>query len=288
VTARTYLFVPGDRAEMLDKAPLRGADAVICDLEDAVASDRKQVARETVAAWLDRAPNAGCEVWIRTNAETAAADIDAVLGRTVTGIVVAKAGPQLVAEVDEALTTAEARLGLLAGSIAVMPIIESASAVLDMRAIAGGPRVQRLAAGEADLTSELGMAPDMDDGLLPLRVQLVVTSAAAGIAPPVGPVETDFRDLQGLRASTVRLARMGFRARAAIHPAQVRVINEALTPSQDEVRHARSVVDRLADAGGGATTDDAGRLIDQAVLKGARDVLARAAMAGLQAPEEGR
>ena len=277
MTARSYLYVPGDRAEMLEKAPLRGADAIICDLEDAVAPDGKQAARATVAAWLDRAPAEAGEVWVRVNAESAASDIAAVVGPTVTGIVLAKATPQLVLEADKALSEAESRLGLAPRVVAVMPLIESARGVLDMRAIAEGPRVERLAAGEADLTSELGMAPDNEEGLLPLRVQLVVTSTAAGIGAPVGPVATDFRDLDALGMSTVQLARLGFRSRAAIHPAQVSVINEALTPSEDEVRRARSVLDRLSAAGGAATTDDDGRLIDQAVVNGAREVVERAA-----------
>ena len=279
MTARSYLYVPGDRAEMLEKAPLRGADAIICDLEDAVAPDAKPAARATVAAWLGRAPADAGELWVRVNAERATSDITDVVGPAVTGIVLAKATPQLVFEADEALTEAESRLGLAPRVVAVMPLIESALGVLDMRAIAEGPRVERLAAGEADLTSELGMAPDNEEGLLSLRVQLVVTSAAAGIGAPVGPVATDFRDLAGLRTSTLQLSRLGFRSRAAIHPAQVSVINEALTPSQDEVRRARSVLDRLSAAGGAATTDDDGRLIDQAVVKGAREVVDRAAVA---------
>ena len=286
MTARSYLFVPGDRDEMLDKAPLRGADAIICDLEDAVAPDRKQRARATVAAWLNRV-EATCEVWLRINAETPAEDIEAALGPALTGVVVAKATPQLLSEVDKVLTQAESRLEMTSGSLFVIPLIESARAVLDMRAIAEGPRVQRLAAGEADLTSELGMAPDNDEGLLGLRVQLVVASAAAGIGAPIGPVTTDFRDLDALSASTLELARLGFRARAAIHPAQVGVINAALTPSAQEVERAKSVLDRLDEAGGAATTDLDGRLIDLAVVKGARDVLDRAAAAHRAREEAG-
>ena len=291
MTARSYLYVPGDREAMLAKAVARGADAIICDLEDAVAADRKDAARALASEWLGQQGRSVSrpqpELWVRVNAESVADDVEAVAVPGVTGIVAAKADPEVLALVDAALGRAEARHGLPAGSFAVSALVESAAALLVLPQIAAAPRVVRLAIGEADLTSELGMSPsEGEPELLALRVQLVVTSAAAGLQAPVGPVSTDFTDLDALRVSTRRLVRLGFRARSAIHPAQVPVINEVLTPTPHEVEAARALVRRFEAAGGAATTDDDGRLIDLAVIRGARDVLARAGAAALAGSRE--
>ena len=277
MSARSYLFVPGDREQVLAKAAGRGADALILDLEDAVALDRKQAARETVARYLSSG-DGGPELWVRVNAETVAEDIDAVAQPGMRGVVLAKTdGPALVGLADRALSGQERALDLPSGTFAVVPLVESARGLGALDAIAGAPRVSHLAIGEADLCAELGITPsDGEPELLPLRLQLVVASAAADLAPPTGPVSTDFRDLDALRRSTEALVRLGFRARAAIHPAQVPVINEVLTPSEEEVARARRLVDAFEAAGGGAATDADGRMIDEAVVRGAREVLARA------------
>jgi len=280
VTPRSYLHVPGDRESMLAKALARGADAVICDLEDAVPADRKQVARETVARWIADQPQPTAQIWVRVNAESIADDIAAVARGGVTGVSVAKASAELLVQADDALSVAEQRHGLPRSSIAVIPLIETAAALLELAPIAAAPRVTRLAIGEADLCGELGMAPSPGEPeLWPLRVSIVVASAAAGLQAPVGPVATDFRDLDALRATTVGLVRLGFRARSAIHPAQVAVINDVLTPAPDEVERAAALVERFHATGAGATTDDSGRMIDSAVVRGAEEVLARAAAA---------
>jgi len=280
MSARSYLYVPGDQPEMLGKAASRGADAVIVDLEDAVALDRKTAARQAVTEWL-AGGDVPAEVWVRVNADSVADDIGAVVAPGVRGISVAKATRELVDEADTALARAEAERGLEPGAVEVMPLIETAAAVLDLARIAAGPRVVRLAIGEADLTAELGMTPSPGEPeLLALRVQLVVVSTAAGLDPPVGPVSTDFRDLEALRASTQDLVRLGFRARAAIHPAQVAVINEVLAPAAEEIARARALVERFEAGGQGATTDADGRMIDRAVIRAAEDVLARAERPG--------
>ena len=277
MSARSYLYVPGDREQLLAKAAGRGADALILDLEDAVAPDRKQAARETVAHYLSSGHD-GPELWVRVNAETVAEDIAAVTQPRLRGVVLAKTdGPALVALADRALSDRERALGLQPGTFAVAPLVESARGLRALDAIATAARVSHLAIGEADLCAELGITPsEGEPELLPLRLQLVVASAAAGLAPPTAPVSTDFRDLDALRRSTQVLLRLGFRARAAIHPAQVPVINEVLTPSEEEVARARRLVEAFEAAGSGAATDVDGRMIDEAVVRGAREVLARA------------
>jgi citrate lyase subunit beta/citryl-CoA lyase len=130
--------------------------------------------------------------------------------------------------------------------------------------------------GELDLGAELGVDPTATEAMMPLRMEVVVASAAAGIAPPLGPVLADFRDLDELAVDTRRLARQGFGSRPAIHPAQVAVINAAFTPGPVEVARARRMVEMYEAAlaaGKGAATDQDGRMVDEAVIRVARRVL---------------
>nr|WP_235735418.1 hypothetical protein [Nocardioides alcanivorans] len=119
------------------------------------------------------------------------------------------------------------------------------------------------------------LGPDERE-LLWVRSQIVVASAAAGIAPPIAPVSTDFRDLDALRTSTEALARLGFVGRACIHPAQVAVVNDVFTPGEEVVAEARDVLAAMAAAGSGIALDSRGRMLDEAVARQARLVLARA------------
>jgi citrate lyase subunit beta/citryl-CoA lyase len=275
---RSYLYVPGDQPDKLAKAAGRGADALILDLEDAVAAPAKAAARNGVGAFLREAP-AGPQWWVRVNAETVADDVTAVAGPGLSGVLLPKSEPALLAVLDEALTAAERAAGMAAGSVAVMALIETARGLVAAEEVAAGPRVVRIGLGEADLAGELGLQPGPDkEELWPLRSRIVVASAAAGILPPVGPVETAVRDPERLLRTTHLLLRQGFRARTAIHPAQVPVINEVLTPSSEELAAARDVLDRLdaavAQGSGVALTAD-GRFIDEAVARSAREVVAR-------------
>lgn len=284
---RSWLYVRGDQPQVLAKAGRRGADALIADLEDAVAPGAKQTARDTVAAWLAdldsaRAGNAdigepaGPQIWARINAEAMDDDIDAVAHPRLAGVVVAKATVTGMATAVRALGAARTRLGLNR-PFAVVGLIESGQGLLEAGRIAAGPQVANLALGEADLAADLGLDPSDDQReLWPYRAAVVAASAAAGIAPPTGPVSTDFRDLQALVSSCETLRRQGFRSRSAIHPAQVDVINAAFTPSPDEVAAARDRLARMDAADGGVAVDADGRMIDEAVARTAREVLSRA------------
>jgi len=289
--ARSYLYCPGDRPDRLARVRGWGADAVIADLEDSVHATKKSAARVAVAAWLADLPSvlhpnqAGKgqlgEVWVRINSGTLAEDVAAIVGPALRGIVLPKAEPALAATLDGLLSRAERDWGLRPGSVAVQPVIETATGLLAASELASAPRVARLGFGEADLAAELGADVRTDPQILgPLRLQLVVASAAAGIAAPVGPASTDFKDLAALRAGTEALLRLGFRARTAIHPAQLPCINEVFTPSREQVASARRLVaafDEATAEGVGVITGPDGRMADTAVLRSARDVLARAA-----------
>lgn len=272
--ARSYLYVPGDAPEKVAKIGRWGADAVIIDLEDAVAPANKERARHETAAALASGVDAP-EVWVRVNSGSLDTDIAAVAGPGLTGIVVPKAEPPRLTEADAALTAAEKRLGRPAGTFPVLALVETSAGVLDVRAVAQSPRVVRLSLGEADLIGELGLRPGPERSeLTSIRLQIVLASAAAGLAPPVGPVETDLSPDADLVKSTKALLALGFRARTAIHPRQVAAINAVFTPTTEEIRAARRVVNALGTDG--VVVGDNNRMIDAAVVRSAREVLARA------------
>jgi citrate lyase subunit beta / citryl-CoA lyase len=284
VSARSYLFVPGDQARKLQHALASGADAIIADLEDAVAPSAKADARRTVADWLATQPNGGQpELWVRVNssARLLADDVRAVVGSAVTGICLPKTHtPEQVRSLGELLGAAERQANLTEGFIRIVPLLESAAGILSARAIAEQPRVRQLGLGELDLLAEVGIEPSDDEReLLPVRVQVVLASAAAGLAPPIGPISTDFRDLDALQSSTEALRRLGFGSRWAIHPAQVPVINQIFTPTPEQLEAARRLVERFdgaLDQGVGVGVDEDGRMVDEAVVRAARRILARA------------
>lgn len=286
---RSALYVPGDRPEKLAGALTRGADALIVDLEDAVPQATKPQARRFVADWLTDLPPAaargpaesaepapgadpagGPEVWVRINPgplghedlRALAAGLDAVAG-----VCMAKTeSPEDLVAVDEILRAAP--------WIVVSPILESAAAVLSAREIARAPRVVRLQLGEADLRADIGVEPGPDEReLLWPRSQVVLASAAAGIDPPLGPVSTDFRDLDRLAESSHALRRLGFQGRACIHPAQIPVVNEVFTPSAEQIDRARLLVERFETSGSGVVLDESGHMVDQAVIRRARRLL---------------
>jgi citrate lyase subunit beta/citryl-CoA lyase len=276
---RSYLYVPGDRPDRMASAAGRGADALILDLEDAVPAPAKATAREHVRTFLAGAP-VGPQWWVRINAESVAEDVAAVVGPGLAGIVLPKADPALLAELDGALSTAEAESGVVRRSVPVLALIETARGVVVAEQVAAASRVVRMGLGEADLAAELSLQPGPDkEELWPLRSRIVVASAAASILPPVGPVETAIRDSDRLVRTTALLVRQGFRARTAIHPAQVAAVNDAFTPTAEQLSAARDVLDRLAAAqeqsAGVALTAD-GRFIDEAVARSAREVVGRA------------
>ena len=272
--ARSALYVPGDAGDKLAKALDRGADEIIVDLEDAVAPPAKDQARELVRVWLHDLPMlANVGVWVRVNpGPLLETDVRAIADApALTGVMVAKT------ETPDELVALDRLLTSLGSQAAVVPLLESASAVLRAVEIAKAPRVQRLQIGEADLRADIGVTPGDDEReLLYVRSHVVLASTAAGIAPPIAPVSTNFRDLDAFRASTEALARLGFVGRACIHPAQVAIANEVFTPTAEQVASARALVEKWERDGAGVAVDDRGQFVDEAVIRQARLVLARA------------
>ena len=275
---RSFLYVPATKPELFPKAGAGQADAVVLDLEDAVPLTQKDQARAEVRAWLKEGRGRGAERWVRINAESIAQDLDAVVCPALAGVFLAKCSRAGVRELAQELKQLEADRNLPTGSTRVVGLLESAEALLDLAALSRAPRLTTFGIGEVDLLADLRMTrSDRSAAAVDaLRAQVVLHCAAAGLAAPVAPTSTAFRDLDAFAETTRLLHDLGFRSRTAIHPAQVPVIHEVLTPTDEDVAAARDVVSRFETAQGGVTTDDQGRLIDAAVVREARETLARA------------
>jgi citrate lyase subunit beta / citryl-CoA lyase len=267
---RSYLYVPGDDLRRIEKALATGADAVVIDLEDSVAPNRKEEARSNAARVLESGP--ARPVFVRINApgsELAARDIAAVAALQLSGLRLPKVesleSVRLVAETLEALRS----------EAGIQCLIESALGLeLALEIARSHERVAGISLGEADLAADLGVRDEA--GLLYARSRIVSASRAAGLPGPVQSVYTNVKDLDGLRRSTEEGKNMGFVGRSAIHPSQVPIINEVFTPTEEEVAEAQELLERLegeAESGTGAFVLEDGRFVDRAVVESARRTL---------------
>lgn len=269
---RSLLFVPGDRPERMEKAAGLGADALILDLEDAVAPGNKAAARAAVRAFVASSP-AGPALFVRVNpldSAFVADDLAALAGLPLAGVVLPKA---------EGQASVAALTARLAGDYRILPIAsETARAVFTLGSY-DGARLAGLTWGAEDLPAAIGATAsrEPDGGYTdPYRVVRALTlfgAHAAGV-PAIETVYPDFRDLAGLAAYAARGRRDGFTGMMAIHPAQVPVINAAFTPSDAEVAHARAVAAAFAANPGAGVLQLDGRMIDAPHLKAAQRLLA--------------
>lgn len=273
--ARTYLYVPGDQPELFAKAAGSGADAVILDLEDGVSVTGKDAAHEIVAQF-ERTP--GVQWWVRVDPARLADGVISAVRPGTTGIFLPGADMALLDRLEKPLGEAEATAGV--EPLSVVPVLETARGIAEVRYVAAVRRVHRLAVGEADLAAALGLHPSTDRReLWPIRSEVVLASALTGLIPPVGPVQVELTDTELLRESTEQLVRQGYAARTVIHPRQVQVIHRSLAPSDAELIAARDVVAtfKAAEASGsGVAVDSSGRMVDLAVVRSARALLGRA------------
>ena len=262
--ARSYLYVPANNPAMLEKAVTRGADALIIDLEDAVAVNEKQQARQNLQSWLSPLQSK-VQIWVRINADSVEHDLECIDFSKVTGVVVPKATEENLKFVSS----------LIADDILLSALIESADSVLKAKAIAQVNKVSFLQIGQLDLRAELGLSSDTDSLTLQYALShLVLASAAANIYQPIAPIYRDFNDESGLRRSCQQLKADGFFGRTCIHPKQVMAINEEFETSDAELLEAQKVV-ALLDNSAGAATDSDGRMIDEASARIARRIISR-------------
>ncbi|MFE6532332.1 HpcH/HpaI aldolase/citrate lyase family protein [Streptomyces rochei] len=264
--ALTWLYAPGDRPPVVAKALVSGADVVVIDLEDAVAPDRKEYAREATAELL--AEPQPVPVHVRVNAldgPLAAADLAALAALPgLSGLRLPKVtSPEQVA-----------RVAADTGGPPLYALLESALGVeRAYRIAASHPSLRGIALGEADLRADLGVRGDA--GLDWSRARVVVAARAAGLAPPSQTVHPDTRDLEGLAASCAHGRALGFLGRAAIHPRQLPIIERAYLPTERELEEAETIV-KAATAQPGALALPDGRFVDAAVVATAQRTLSLA------------
>ena len=288
VARRSCLSVPGSSAAMLAKAPLRGADEVVIDLEDAVAAPAKDGARDTVVAALREPAWEGVRASVRVNAARTPwchSDIVAMACAEYgpVSIVVPKVESRGDLEfVDRLLDGVEAAARTGRAPLRVQALIETAAGVARLDEIAAAsPRLDALILGYADLSASLGRAAGARaplDSWLAIQDAILVAARTHDVAAIDGPylgIKVD----EGFAAAAERARDLGFDGKWAIHPAQVAALNELFTPSAEEVERARAVIDALAEAeregGAGAVALD-GEMLDEAVRVAALRVLARA------------
>jgi len=267
---RSYLFVPASRPERIGKAIAAGADAVIVDLEDAVAPDAKATARDGLTApWQPlqaQADAAGVALLLRVNgADTAyfADDLDFCAMQHVQAIVLPKADAVSLAALRKTLP-----------DIPCHALLESAAGFADLHEVARAPGVTRLLFGSIDLMFDLDVADD-DLPLHAFRSALVMHSRAAGLPAPVDGVCTAIGDAQALAADTARGRRFGFGAKLVIHPNQIEGVHAGLAPSAEELAWATRVVEQAAASNGAAIAVD-GKMVDRPVLDRAQRIVAAA------------
>jgi citrate lyase subunit beta / citryl-CoA lyase len=261
VIPRSYLFVPGDRPERFEKAWAAGADCVLLDLEDAVRPEAKGEARAAVRSWLA----GGGRGALRVNpgdTEWHKGDLDLLELPNVLAVMLPKSENPANLE----------QLASAGSGVPLIPLIETANGLLDARALASVPGVQRLAFGSVDFQLDTGIEGE-GDALLFARSQLVVASAAAGIAGPVDGVTQALDDAERLRQDVATARELGFTGKLCIHPRQVQAVNDGFSPSADEVAWARRVVTAAEGAGARGALRLDGKLIDRAVVERAKRVL---------------
>lgn len=275
---RSILFVPGDRPERYAKALEAGADAVCIDLEDAVAPGRRAGARASAARFLAARPrpsDAGADkpavsspaIVVRVN------DLATSRGEHDSSALTGSRRPDafMIPKVRSVKGVRRAQR-LLGDDMPLIPIIETALGLENAARIAASPSVAALVFGGFDLSAELGAEPDWES-LLYARSRVVHAAAQTGIAAIDMP-SRELRKMSGLRAEGEKACRLGYSGKVAVHPAQVPPIHEVFTPSREDIRRARRIIDADRAAGGGAVALH-GKMVDRPVVEAARRTLAR-------------
>lgn len=275
---RSLQYVPAHVDKYVSSPHIAAADAVILDLEDSVPADSKPVARAAIASAIATVGRAGADVLVRINdGDMAALDIAAAVRPGVSALVIPKVRDAARLRHLEALVSeAEAAAGMTPGVVGFVVLIETADGFLDMLAIAkASPRIVAINLGNEDFALDLGMEAS-DETLLMPRQQLVIVASAASIMPlGLMGVATRFDDPDGYRALALKSRRFGFVGSSCIHPSQIAILNEAFSPTPEQVVQAHRIVEAAAEAAGqgrGAFSID-GRMVDPPIVARAQALL---------------
>jgi citrate lyase subunit beta/citryl-CoA lyase len=284
---RTLLFVPGNKDRLLDKAPTAGADGLLYDLEDSVPPAERQLAREKVRARLEA--SADLPRYVRINGvgdagpKEVEADLAAIVVKGLNGVVLPKPdGPDDPRFVAAALDGCERAAGIAPGTIEIVPMIESARGLhFCYDILTATPRIASVVIGsaeDADLMTDLGCRWSASGSeLLYARSRVLAEARAAGIKFPMDGVFPRINDTDALVRESEGARDLGYRGKTVIHPSQVEPVNRVFTPSEKEVAYARDMLaafDAAVAQGSGAVTFR-GKMIDRAMVKTARELVAR-------------
>ena len=285
MTLKSLLFVPGDSEKKMAKAASTGADALLLDLEDAVAQDRLPVARGMVLDYLNHHDRAHQQVWVRINPlDTALSlpDLVAVMPGKPDGIVLPKPlNADAVRQLDHFLSALEQREGITQGHTRILPVAtEVAGALFQLDSYAGcSPRLAGLTWGAEDLATDIGATTnkkdngEFDEAFVLARSLCLLAASHAGVQA-IDTLNVDFRNFDSLQADVQRARRQGFSGKLAIHPDQVTIINAGFTATPQELEHAQRIVDAFAQAGGAGAVQLDGKMIDKPHLTQALRMLA--------------
>jgi citrate lyase subunit beta/citryl-CoA lyase len=287
---RSWMFVPGHRQKMIDKALGLSTDAIMLDIEDGVAPNEKDTARRLIGEALGqpKAPTSPAR-FVRINAIGHArmdVDLDSVVRSGLDGLVLPKVETAAdVKKVDAILTQRERGLKMISGRVKFLVAIESPRGLLNAPAIAAcSPRVCGLIFGAEDYGRELGL-PTFREGeardLLYARSAVVVAAAAAHVQAVDG-VWVDLKDTDGLLGFARQSRRLGFSGMSLIHPSQIEPINQTFSPTSEEIDYAGQVVKAFEEASlrGDGSIAFGGQLIDRPIVERARRTLEMAKFLG--------
>jgi citrate lyase subunit beta/citryl-CoA lyase len=280
------LFVPGDSERKLAKAISSPADALILDLEDAVSPSRTHIAREMVLEYLKARPRAqrkAQQIWVRINpltTPTALRDLAVVAGAP-DGIVVPKVhAASDVVQLAHYLDALEVRECLDEGLIRIIPVAtETPQSLFSLGGYARcSPRLSGMTWGAEDIAAAIGASTNRRadgeyDTVYQLARALCLTGAAAANVQPIDTMFADFSDPAGLEADARAARQAGFTGKIAIHPNQVEIINHAFSPSEEEVKWSKRVVDVFGSNPGLGTVGLDGKMLDMPHLKRAQHIL---------------
>ena len=280
---RSLVFVPGNRANMLERARSFDADIIMVDLEDSVPPGEKATAGDMAREWVPALHGEGKRVMVRVNSlDTGLTrrELETVVCPELRGVSLGKVeSVRDIRTLDGLLRPLEAAAGLEVGSLWVIPWIETAKAMWDARAIAeSSPRVVAIAFGAEDFTNDMGIERTDTGEEVSVPRAMVPIAARAGDVGALDSPFVRFRDPDALREDAGRARRMGYTGKFAIHPAQLEIINETFSPSADEIDYARRVVEawEAAEAAGRGSLALDGRMVDVPVVKRAQNLLALA------------
>ncbi len=283
ISARSWLFAPGDSEKKMNKAMDGTADIVLIDLEDAVAPESKAAARGMVHDFLQANPAQRHRLWVRINpfdGPYTLGDLAAIMPANPGGIMLPKVyGRADVEKLDHCLSALEVANGIAEGSTPVIVLItETAEAMFHTGDYKGAPRVVALTWGAEDLADSIGASSNRNpDGSYSFTYELarsltVLGAATAGVTA-IETISADYKDLEALKQRAEGVRRQGFKGMMAIHPAQVDVINAAFTPSEAEIAEAQEVVDVFAANPGVGAIGWKGAMLDRPYLSRAQALL---------------